>query len=190
VQAATVADVIALAKSSPGKLSYGHAGNGTLLHLSGELLKMMAGVDLLAVPYKGGTPAVADLIGGQVQLAIAELPAVISQAKAGKLKLIGVTTARRIAAAPDVPTLAESGVPGYDTMGWFGVVAPAKTPPETVARWNSEIVAVLNVPEIRDRLSAAGAEPAPTTSEGFNTLIRSETSKWARVVKAPGIKLN
>jgi tripartite-type tricarboxylate transporter receptor subunit TctC len=190
VQAATVGEVIALAKASPGKLSYGHAGNGTLLHLSGELLKLMTAVDLLAVPYKGGTPAVTDLIGGQVQLAIAELPAVLSQAKAGKLKILGVTTARRIAAVPDVPTLAESGVPGYDTMGWFGVVAPAKTPADIIGRWNVEIVSVLNVPEIRDRLSAAGAEPAPTSPDAFNALIRSETAKWARVVKAPGIKLN
>ena len=181
-------EMIALAKASPGKLAYGHAGNGTLLHLSGELLKIMAGIDLLAVPYKGSVPAVADVVGGQIPLVIAELPAVLNQIKAGKLKPLGVTTARRVAAAPEIPTLAESGVPGYDTMGWFGVVAPAGTPVEIIGRWNAEIAGVLNTAEIRDRLSATGAEPAPSSPEQFGAIIKAETAKWARVIKS-GVKV-
>jgi tripartite-type tricarboxylate transporter receptor subunit TctC len=185
----SVRDVIAFARANPGKLSYGHAGNGTLLHLSGELLKLMAGVDIVAVPYKGGAPAVTGAVGGEIPLAIAELPAVQSHARAGRLRILGVTTARRVAAAPDVPTLAESGVPGYDTMGWFGVVAPARTPTDIVNRWNAEIGAVLGTPDIRDRLSAAGAEPAPMSPQAFSAVIRDETGKWARVLKSPGIRL-
>ena len=181
-------EMIALAKANPGKLAYGHAGNGTLLHLSGELLKIMAGIDLLAVPYKGSVPAVADVVGGQIPLVIAELPAVLTQIKAGKLKPLGVTTAHRVAAAPEIPTLAESGVPGYDTMGWFGVVAPAGTPVEIIGRWNAEIAGVLNTAEIRDRLSATGAEPAPSSPEQFGAIIKAETAKWARVIKS-GVKV-
>lgn len=184
VKANSVRDVVALAKASPGKLAYGHSGNGTLAHLSGELLKMMAGVDIVAVPYKGGFPAVVDTVAGQIPLAIVELPAAQPQMRAGKLKALGVTTARRIAAAPDVPTIAESGVPGFDTLGWFGVVAPAGTSNEAINRWNAEIGSALNAPETRDKLAAMGAIPAPTSVAEFDAFIKSEIVKWAPVVKS------
>jgi tripartite-type tricarboxylate transporter receptor subunit TctC len=184
VKANSVRDVVALAKASPGKLAYGHSGNGTLAHLSGELLKMMAGVDIVAVPYKGGFPAVVDTVAGQIPLAIVELPAAQPQMRAGKLKALGVTTARRIAAAPDVPTIAESGVPGFDTLGWFGVVAPAGTSNEAINRWNAEIGSALNAPETRDKLAAMGAIPAPTSVAEFEAFIKSEIVKWAPVVKS------
>ena len=187
--AATVRDVIALAKASPGKLAYGHSGNGTLAHLSGELLKMMTGIDIVAVPYKGGFPAVVDAVSGQIPLTIVELPAAQSQIRAGKLKAIGVTTAKRIPAAPDVPTLAESGVPGFDTLGWFGVVAPAGTSNEAVNRWNAEIGSALNITETREKLAAMGALPAPTTVAEFEAFIRAEVAKWAPVVKS-GVKMS
>jgi tripartite-type tricarboxylate transporter receptor subunit TctC len=189
VPANSMRDVIALAKGSPGKFAYGHSGNGTLAHLSGELLKMMTGVDIVAVPYKGGAPAAMDVVGGQLAFGIVELPAAQPQIRAGKLKALGVTTARRIAAAPDVPTISESGVPGFDTLGWFGVVAPAGTPVEVVSRWNAEIVGALNVPETRDRLAAMGAEPAPSSIADFDAFIKSEIVKWARVVRS-GVKMN
>ena len=148
----------------------------------------MAGVDIVAVPYKSGAPAALAVVAGEIPLAIVELPAAIANIRAGKLKALGVTTARRISAAPDVPTVAESGVPGYDTMGWFGVVAPAATPTEIVGRWNAEIVAVLKDADIRERLNATGAEPSPSTSAEFDAFIKAETLKWAKVIRS-GVKL-
>ena len=188
VPANSVKELIALAKASPGKLAYGHSGNGTLAHLSGELLKMMTGADIVSVPYKGGFPAVVDTVSGQIPLTIAELPAAQAQIRAGKLKALGVTTAKRIAAAPDVPTIAESGVPGFDTLGWFGVVAPAGTSNEAVNRWNAEIGSALTAADTREKLAAMGAIPAPMSVAEFEAFIKAEIVKWAPVVKS-GIKM-
>jgi tripartite-type tricarboxylate transporter receptor subunit TctC len=188
VPANSLGELLALAKAKPGQLSLGHGGNGTAMHLSGELLRLMAGVDFAQVPYKGSGPAATDVIAGQLPLAVVDVPSALAQVKAGRLKALGVTTAQRIFAAPEIPTFAESGVPGYESTGWFGVVAPAGTPPGIVARLNAEIVSALKDPVIRDRVLAAGAEPAPGTPEEFAALIKSEIPKWARVIKVAGVK--
>jgi tripartite-type tricarboxylate transporter receptor subunit TctC len=190
VPANSLGELLTLAKAKPGQLSLGHGGNGTAMHLSGELLRLMAGVDFAQVPYKGSGPAATDVIAGQLPLAVVDVPSALAQVKAGRLKALGVTTAQRIFAAPEIPTLAESGVPGYESTGWFGVVAPAGTPPGIVARLNAEIVSALKDPVIRDRVLAAGAEPAPGTPEEFAALIKSEIPKWARVIKVAGVKVD
>ena len=184
---ATLKDVIAAAKSR--KLAYGHGGNGSAMHLSGELLKMMAGIDLLAVAYKGSGPVAADVLGGQVPLGVVDVPSAIANVKAGKIRALGVTTARRISAAPDVPTFAEAGVPGYESIGWFGVVAPAGTPAEVINRLNQEIAAAAALPEVRARVLAAGAEPFTDTPQEFAAFIRDESRKWAEVVRRAGVKI-
>ncbi len=158
--------------------------------LRGELLKMMAGIDLLAVPYKGSGPVAADVLGGQVPLGIVDVPSAIANVKAGKLKALAVSTRRRIAAAPDVPTFAEAGIPGYESIGWFGAVAPANTPPEIINKLNREIVEALSVPEIRERVLAAGAEPFTSTPQEFAAFIREEARKWAQVIRMAKVKVD
>jgi tripartite-type tricarboxylate transporter receptor subunit TctC len=160
------------------------------MHLSGELFKLMAKVQLVNVPYKGSGPAAMDAVGGQLPLAMVDVASAITQVKAGRLKALAVTTAKRISAAPDVPTFAEAGLTGYEATGWFGVVMPAGTPPNIIGRMNAELVAALKRQEIRERVIAAGAEPSPSTPEEFGALIRSEIVKWAEVVKASGAKLD
>ncbi len=188
--AASVRELIALARSQPGKLSFGTTGSGSAMHLAGELLKMMAGIDMVHVPYKGSGPAASDLAGGQIPLAIVDLTSALPHIRSGRIKAVAVTGASRTVTAPDIPTVAESGVPGFDAVGWFGVVAPAGTPAPIVARLNAEIVDALKLPEVRQRLLAGGAEPATSTPEEFGRLIRSESAKWAKVIKAAGVKLN
>jgi tripartite-type tricarboxylate transporter receptor subunit TctC len=183
-------ELVALASAKPGELMLGYGGNGTAMHLSGELFKLMAKVQLVNVPYKGSGPAAVDTVAGQLSLAIVDVASAISQVKAGRLKALAVTTAKRIDAAPDVPTFAEAGLPGYEATGWFGVVMPAGTPADIVGRMNAELVAALTRQEIRERVIAAGAEPSPSTPEEFGALIRSEMVKWAEVVKASGAKLD
>jgi tripartite-type tricarboxylate transporter receptor subunit TctC len=183
-------ELVALASAKPGELMLGHGGNGTAMHLSGELFKLMAKIQLVNVPYKGSGPAAVDTMGGQLPLAIVDVASAITQVKAGRLKALAVTTAKRISVAPDVPTFAEAGLPGYEAIGWFGVVMPAGTPPDIVGRMNTELVAALKRQEIRERVIAAGAEPSPSTPEEFGALIRSEIVKWAEVVKASGAKLD
>ena len=183
-------ELVALASAKPGELMLGYGGNGTAMHLSGELFKLMAKVQLVNVPYKGSGPAAVDTMGGQLPLAMVDVASAITQIKAGRLKALAVTTSKRISAAPDVPTFAESGLPGYEAVGWFGVVMPAGTPPDIIGRMNAELVAALKRQEIRERVVAAGAEPAPSTPEEFGALIRSEIGKWAEVVKASGAKLD
>lgn len=183
-------ELVALASAKPGELMLGYGGNGTAMHLSGELFKLMAKVQLVNVPYKGSGPAAVDTMGGQLPLAMVDVASAITQVKAGRLKALAVTTAKRISAAPDVPTFAEAGLPGYEAIGWFGVVMPAGTPPDIVGRMNAELVAALKRQEIRERVIAAGAEPSPSTPEEFGALIRSEILKWAEVVKASGAKLD
>ena len=188
-QPATLKEVIAEAKSEPGKLSYGHGGNGSTMHLAGELLNMLAHVKIQPVAYKGSGPVSADVLGGQVPLGVVDVPSAISAVKAGKLRALAVTSKRRIEAAPDVPTFEEAGVPGYEAIGWFGVVAPKDTPHAIVEKLNGEIRMALSDPEIRGRAIAAGTEPLATTPEEFATMIREETKKWAEVIKEGHITL-
>jgi tripartite-type tricarboxylate transporter receptor subunit TctC len=184
---ATLREVIDAAKTK--NLAYGHGGNGSTMHLAGELLNMMAGAKIQAVPYKGSGPVSADVLGGQVPLGVVDVPSAIASVKAGKMRALAVTSKRRIEAAPDVPTFEEAGVPGYEAIGWFGVVAPKDTPRPIVERLNAEIRAALADPDIRSRAIAAGTEPLTDTPEEFAAMIREETKKWAEVIKAGGIKL-
>jgi tripartite-type tricarboxylate transporter receptor subunit TctC len=188
-QPATLKEVIARARSAPGALSFGHGGSGSTMHLSGELLNMLAGVKIQAVPYKGSGPVSADVLGGQVPLGVVDVPSAIAHVRAGKLRALAVTSKQRISAAPEVPTFEEAGVPGYEAIGWFGTVAPAATPRPIVNRLNAEIRAALAAPQIRERALAAGTEPLTNTPDEFAAMIREETKKWAEVIKAGGIRL-
>jgi len=181
-------ELVALASAKPGQLMLGHGGNGTAMHLSGELFKLMAKVQLTNVPYKGSGPAAIDAVSGQLDLAVVDVASAINQVKAGRLKAIAVTSAKRVSVAPDVPTLAEAGLTGYEATGWFGVVMPAGTSPEIIGRMNNELVTALKRQDIRERVIAAGAEPSPSTPQEFGALIRDEIAKWAQVVKISGAK--
>jgi len=186
----SLADLIAQAKAEPGKVSVGHGGNGTAMHLSVQLLKLMAQVDLTEIAYKGSGPVALDVIGGQVPAGMLDLPSVLQQIKAGKVRALAVTGSTRLAQLPDVPTLAEAGVKGYESTGWFGVVVPAATPPAVVARLESEMRAVLVDPEVVAGARAAGVELSPMTSAEFGRFIASETVKWADVIRRSGTKLD
>ena len=181
-------ELVALASAKPGQLMLGYGGNGTAMHLSGELFKLMAKVQMTNVPYKGSGPAAMDAVGGQLDLAMVDVASAINQVKAGRLKAISVTSARRVSVAPNVPTLAEAGLSGYEATGWFGVVMPAGTPANIIGRMNGELVAALKRGEIRERVIAAGAEPSPSTPAEFGALIRDEIAKWAEVVRISGAK--
>jgi tripartite-type tricarboxylate transporter receptor subunit TctC len=184
----TVKDLIALAKAKPRGINYGSSGTGTGTHLSAELFKYMTGVDMVHVPYKGGGPAVQALLGGQVQLNFATIVSVLPHVRGGKLRAVAVTTAKRSPSAPDVPTIAESGVPGYDHGPWNGFLAPAKTPRTVIARLNEEVARILHTPETRAVFTNEGAEPVGNKPEEFGAIIRDETAKWAKVIRAAGIK--
>ena len=188
-QASSLKELIEMARAKPGALSYGHGGQGSTMHLAGELLNMMASIKVQAVPYKGSGPVSADVLGGQVPLGVVDVPSAIANVRAGKIRALAVTAKRRITAAPDVPTFEEAGLPGYEAVGWFGTVAPAGTPPDVIRKLNSEIRAALSVPDIRERALAAGAEPFTDTPEEFAAFIREETRKWAEVIRAAGVKL-
>jgi tripartite-type tricarboxylate transporter receptor subunit TctC len=187
-QASTLKEMLDKAKARPGSLSYGHGGNGSAMHLSGELLKMMARIDIAAVPYKGSGPVAADVLGGQVPFGVTDVPSAIANLRAGKLRALGVTTKRRIGAVPDVPTLDEAGVPGYESIGWFGAVAPAATAPAVIGRLNAEMISALADPAIRERVVQAGAEPFTSTPAEFAAFIRDETRKWSEVIRTAGVK--
>jgi tripartite-type tricarboxylate transporter receptor subunit TctC len=190
VAAKTQQELIALAKAQPGKLSIGHGGNGTAMHLSAALFSQMADVKLVEVPYRGSGPAALDALAGQIPLAVVDLPSALQQIKAGKLVAYAVTSQKRLPMLPDVPTVAEAGLPGYDSTGWFGVVAPVDTPAPIVARLNAEIVAALNDEKVKEAMRTLGVEPAPGTPKDFDNYIRAETKKWAKVIKTAGIKLD
>ncbi len=190
VPAKSVKELIALAKAKPGQLSFASSGNGTSLQLSGELFKTMAGVDILHVPYKGSSPAVADLIGGQVSMMFDNMPSALPHVKAGKLRPLAVTTARRSPSAPDIPTIAEAGLPGYEASSWFCLLAPAGTPKEIVTKLSTEVAKILRQPDVKERLFSLGAEPVGNTPEQFAAFIKAETVKWAEVVKKSGAKLD
>ncbi len=190
VPAANVRELVALAKASPGKLSFASGSNGSAGHLAGELFKTLAGIDIVHVPYKGGAPAMQDLLGGQVQFMFDNLANSTAQLKAGKLKAFAVTTAKRSVFAPELPTMAEAGVPGFDISTWYGILAPAGTPPDIVKKLNAEIVRILASEDMRDKLKAQGAEPSPTSPEEFATFIRAEWTKYAKIVKDSGAKVD
>jgi tripartite-type tricarboxylate transporter receptor subunit TctC len=184
----TVRDLIQIARARPGELSYASAGNGSASHLGTEVFKNMAKVNILHVPYKGAAPAVTDLMGGHVQLMIIGMAVGLAPARGGKVRALGVTSLTRFPAAPELPTLNESGLPGYEVLNWMGIFAPARTPPEIIAKLNAEMRTVLQVPETRERLLKQGLEPAWNTPEAFDAYIRSEIVRWAKVVKETGIK--
>jgi tripartite-type tricarboxylate transporter receptor subunit TctC len=182
----TVKDLIALAKSRPGTLNFPSAGLGSSSHLAGEMLKSMAGVDMVHVPYKGGGPALIALISGQVQIMFATMPAAMPHVKSGKVRPVAVTTARRSSAMPELPTIAEAGVAGYEAATWYGLLAPAGTPRAVVGRLHGEVAKILGG-ETRERLAALGFEPAGTTPGEFAAYIKSEIVKWAKVIKDANI---
>jgi tripartite-type tricarboxylate transporter receptor subunit TctC len=190
VPANSVPELIAYAKANPGKLNFASSGSGTSIHLSGELFKVMAGVQMTHVPYKGSAPALQDLLGGQVQLMFDNLPPSLPQIKAGKLRALAVTSATRAPALPDTPTIAESGLPGFEASSWFGVLAPAGTSPAIVAKLNAEIAKWLASPEAKEKLAAVGANIGGGTPEDFARHIQAETAKWAKVVKESGAKVD
>jgi tripartite-type tricarboxylate transporter receptor subunit TctC len=186
--ATSAREFLALAKSKPGQLNYASLGSGSASHLTAELLQSMAGIKLLHVPYKTLGSAMTDLIAGQVQLFFLGMVSAQSQVKGGRLRAVGVTGPKRSAAMPDLPTVAESGVPGFEVVSWYGLLAPAGTPRPIVLKINAEVKRILDTPEMRDKLTAEGAEVSPTTPEEFAAYIKTEMTKWARVVKASGAR--
>ena len=190
VPAKNVAELIALMRANPAKYTFASSGNGTSQHLSGELFKTMAGVEMQHIPYKGSPPALQDVVGGQVTMTFDNITTAWPLAKGGKLRALAVTTAKRSSVAPEVPTLAESGLAGYEVGSWQGVFAPAGTPPEIVKRLNAEIVKIIRMPDVNEKLTALGAEPVGNTPEEFGTLVRAEVGKWADVVKKSGAKVD
>jgi tripartite-type tricarboxylate transporter receptor subunit TctC len=186
VPAKDVRELIALLKANPGKYSFASSGNGTSQHLSGELFKVMTGVEMQHVPYRGSPPALADVVGGQVTMTFDNITTAWPLVKGGKLRALAVTTAKRSPIAPDVPTLAESGLAGYEIGSWQGVFAPAGVPPEIVKRFNAEIVRIINAPDVRQKLLDMGAEPAPNTPEEFAAMVKAEVAKWSDVVRKSG----
>ena len=187
--AKTQRELIALAKETPGKVSMAHGGNGTAMHLTAQLFAQMAGARFNDVAYRGSGPAAVDVMSGQVAVAVVDLPSSLQHIKSGRLIAYAVTSPKRLPQLPEVPTVAEAGLPGYDSTGWFGLVAPAGTPAAVVARLNAEFGAALNDEAIRTALRNMGVELAPTTPEAFEAYIKSESVKWAGVIKAAAIKL-
>jgi tripartite-type tricarboxylate transporter receptor subunit TctC len=184
----TVKDLIALAKARPGQLTFASSGIGNATHLTGELFKYLAKVELVHVPYKGGGLAMTDLMGGQVSGSFASMPSALPHVRSGRLRAIAVSAGKRSPAIPELPTVAESGLPGFASEDWQGILAPAKTPPEIVARLNGELQRVLGLPELKEKLIAAGFEARTSTPEWFGDFMKAETVKWAKVVKEAGIK--
>ena len=183
----TLADMIAQARAKPGSLSFAHAGTGTSTHLAGELLKKLAGIDLNAIPYKGGAPAINDLLGGQIPMSFNNGPESVGQLQAGTLRALAVTTAPRAPFLPDVPSLSET-VPGYDTGVWWGLLGPAGMPSDVLAKLSQDFVAALNTDAVKERLAKLGAQPIGSTPQQFDAKIREDYEKWAPIIKAAGMK--
>jgi len=188
IPAKTVAEFIAYAKANPGKISMASGGSGSSSHVGGELFKMLAGIDMIHVPYRGGAPALADLIGGQVQVMFSPLPESLGAIRSGQVRALGVASAKRVEALPDVPTVAET-VPGFEASTWQGIGAPKGTPPEIIERLNREINAALADPKIKGRLADLGSIPTPMSPADFKKLIVAETEKWAKVIRTANITL-
>jgi len=184
----TMQDLLAAARARPGTLNYGSSGIGGVNHLATEVLNRMAKIDTVHIPYKGIGPAVADLLGGQIQILLSGIPNVMPQVKAGKLRPLAVSTTKRSAFLPEVPTIAESGVPGYSVVLWWGLFAPGGTPRPIIARLNQEVGKILLSAEMRERLAAEGAEPTPTSPEEFAALVRDEIQFWRKIAREAGIK--
>lgn len=189
VPAATVKELVAVAKARGGKFAFASAGNGTSGHLALELFKLQSGADVVHVPYKGGGPALTEVIGGQVQALFSIALTAIPQVKAGRVRALAITSAQRSAVAPELPTVAESGYPGFEVIGWFGWLAPAQTSRDIVARLNREMVAVLKQPDLRERLVAQGSDPVGNSPQQFGDFIRAERDKWAKVIMQAGIRI-
>ena len=187
----SVKDLIALARARPGQINFGSAGNGSPNHLSMEMFKTMAKVDMTHIPYKGGSgQMVSDLLAGQVQLASMGLPPAMPYVKSGRLRVIAVTSAKRSPLLPQAPTVAETGLPGYEVNSWYGVFAPPALPKEIIAKINADIVAVLGLADVKERLAGLGAEPQPMTPDDFGKFVRDDIAKWSRVVKESGAKID
>jgi tripartite-type tricarboxylate transporter receptor subunit TctC len=184
----TFADLIAAARERPGQISYGHAGNGTSPHLAGEFLKYMAEIDITPIPYKGGAPALTDLIGGHIPMTFNNIPESIAQVTAGTVRPLGVTTATRSPVLPDVPTIAEAGLPGFDTGVWWGLLGPAGLPADVKMKLTRDCIDAVHTPTVSARLLALGATPIGGTGEEFAALIRSDYEKWGPIIKAAGIR--
>ncbi len=184
----SVQELIALGKAEPNRLNFGSSGNAAAPHLAGESFKIATGIQMQHVPYKGSAPALTDLIGGQVQLIFDSMPSAMPHVKSGKVRALAVTTAKRSPTVPDLPTIAESGVPGFDISTWYGVWAPAGTPKDIVNRVSAEIAKALQQPAVRERLAALGAEPVGNTPEEFAAYCQSELAKWSRIVRGSGAK--
>jgi tripartite-type tricarboxylate transporter receptor subunit TctC len=189
VPARDLRELIALAKSQPGKLSFASAGTGTSVHIAGELLKAMAGVDILHVPYKGGAPALNDVMGGQVSMIIENMPQLLPHARAGKIRALAVTTRERSAALPDLPAVAEV-LPGYEATTWFGLLAPAGTAQDIVRKVQADVAKIVALPGVKERLASLGAEVIASTPEAFAAHLRSELLRFAKVIKDAGIKVD
>jgi tripartite-type tricarboxylate transporter receptor subunit TctC len=181
-----VSELIALAKAKPGSINFGSSGNGTTNHLAGELLKSMTGINIVHVPYKGAAPAMNDLISGQIPMMFDNIPAVLPQVQGKTINAIAVAGAKRATALPDVPTVAESGVPGFEASAWFGLVAPAKTPPRVLELLQGKVEAVLRLPDVQKRFADLGAEPGTIAGAAFGKFLDEETTKWGGIVRASG----
>ena len=189
VPAKSVKELIGLAKAKPGTVTFASAGNGTSGHLALELFRMTAGLDIIHVPYKGGGPALAEVVAGQVQALFSIALAASSQINAGRVRALAITSAKRSAVAPDLPTVAEAGLPGFEVIGWFGWLAPAATPKPIVNRLHTELVRALKLPDIRDRLLSQSTEPVGNSPQAFAAFMRSEHAKWAKLIKAANIQV-
>jgi tripartite-type tricarboxylate transporter receptor subunit TctC len=183
----TVADLIKLAKAHPGQLSFGAASGGTP-HLAGELFKLTAKIDLLFVPYKGEGPAIADAMGGQISMVFSNLPVALPQARGGRLRGLAVTSAQRVPGATEFPTVAESGLPGFEAFTWFGCFAPAATPREIITRLNADSAAALNAADVKDKMAAQGLFVTASAPDAFNEFVKKEIARWTKIVKDAGVK--
>ena len=188
VKATTVAELIAEAKARPGQLNYGSGGVGSTPYLATELFKSLVGIDVTHVPYRGGAPALADLVAGQLTFMIENMPGTMPFVSAGKLRALAVTSRQRSPLAPDLPTMAESGVPGYEMIGWNGIFAPKGTPTDVVARLHAELVKILRMPEVKQHLATLGAEPGGEKPEEFARFVKAESERWGKIIKDKGIK--
>jgi tripartite-type tricarboxylate transporter receptor subunit TctC len=188
IAAKSVKELIDYAKAHPGQLNYGSGGVGSTPHLSGELFKSIAGIDAVHVPYKGGAPALSDLVGGQLSFMIENVPGTMPFVKAGKLRALAITSSKRSMLEPALPTMAEAGVPGYEVIGWNGIVAVKGTPPAIVMKLYTELAKILRTPEVTQRLTALGAEPVGNTPDEFGAFIKTEMARWGKIIKEKGIR--
>ena len=184
----SVKELIAFIRARPGQINFGSPGSGSSVHMSGEMLKVMAGLNMIHVPYKGNPQAVTDLMSGQIELMVTNMPSVIPYIRSGRLRALAVTTKQRSAALPDVPTMEQAGEPGYESSAWFGLVGQAAMPREIVMKLNAEVVRILKLPDVKENLANQGGEPLFMSADEFSAFIRDETAKWGKVVKAAGVR--